>query len=93
MILSMAHAEVGEADRDNLYGEWSDLKVGEQPDGLVSAYLVTDGGNVRVVAVWHSVEAHDRALADEKTHPAFRVFEAAGLDPEHTVMSVMGSLD
>lgn len=92
MILSMAHAEAGEADRDNLFGEWSDLVVGDQPDGLVSAYLVTDGDYVRVAAVWDSVEAHDRALNDEQTHPAFKVFEAAGLDPQHTVMKVMGSL-
>lgn len=92
MILSMAHAEVVEADRDNLYGEWSDLIVGEQPDGLLSAYLVTDAQYVRVAAVWESVEAHDRALADEKTHPAFRVFEAAGSDPHHTVMKVVGTL-
>ena len=59
----------------------------------MSAYLVSDGGYVRVAAVWQSVEAHDQALHDEKTHPAFKVFEAAGLDPEHTVMNVMGSLD
>ncbi len=92
MILSMAHAEAGEADRDNLFGEWSDLVVGEQPDGLVSAYLVADGDYVRVAAIWDSTEAHDRALHDEQTHPAFKVFEAAGLDPQHTVMKVMGSL-
>jgi hypothetical protein len=92
VIFSMAHAEVAEADRDNLFGEWSELVVGQKPDGLVSAYLVADGDHVRVAAVWHDVEAHDRALHDEKTHPAFRVFEAAGLDPQHTVMTVMGSL-
>lgn len=92
MILSMAHAEVAEALRENLYGEWSQLVVGEQPDGLVSAYLVTDGEYVRVAAVWRSVEDHDRALGEEKTHPAFRVFEAAGLDHHHTVMSVVGTL-
>lgn len=92
MILSMAHAEVAEALRDNLYGEWSDLVVGDQPDGLVSAYLLADGDYVRVAAVWRSSEAHDRALEEEKTHPAFLVFEAAGLDPQHTVMNVVGSL-
>ena len=92
MILSMAHAEVAEADRENLLGEWSDLVVGERPDGLVSAYLVTDGDYLRVAAVWRSLEAHDRALDDEKTHPAFKVFEAAGVDPQHAVMKVVGSL-
>lgn len=92
MILSMAHAEVAEALRENLYGEWSQLVVGEQPDGLVSAYLLTDGDNLRVAAVWRSIEDHDRALGEEKTHPAFKVFEAAGLDHHQTVMRVVGSL-
>lgn len=92
MILSMAHAEITEADRENLFGEWSNLRVGEQPEGLVSAYLLTEGDVVRVAAVWHSVEAHDRALGDEKSHPAFKVFEAAGADPHHAVMDVVGSI-
>ena len=68
------------------------MVVGEKPEGLVSAYLLTEGDTVRVAAVWHSVAAHDRALDDERNHPAFRVFEAAGLDPQHTAMNVMGSL-
>jgi len=88
----MAHAAVAEADRDNLYGEWSEVRVGEKPDGLVSAYLLADGDHVQVAAVWHSIEAHNQALHDEQTHPAFRVFEAAGLDPQHSVMEVMGSI-
>lgn len=92
MILSMAHAEIAEAERENVYGEWSDLVVGEKPDGLVTAYLVTDGGYVRVVALWQTIEAHEKALEDDKTHPAFRVFEVAGLDPHHTLMKVEGSL-
>lgn len=92
MILSMAHAEVADADRDNLYGEWSDLVTGEKPAGLTSAYLVSDGDLVRVAALWESREAHDLALHEEKTHPAFRVFEAGGSDAEHAVMNVVGSI-
>ncbi len=92
MILSMAHAEVPEADHDNMLGEWSDLVVGDRPEGLVAAYLLRDGNILRVAAVWKSAAHHDRALNDEKTHPAFQVFEAAGADPHHEVMSVMGSL-
>jgi hypothetical protein len=91
VILSMAQAEVTEADRDNLIGEWSDLVVGDRPSGLVSAYLIHDGPYVRVAAVWRSAEAHDAALAEEGAHPAFRVFEAAGADPEHSVMSIVGA--
>lgn len=92
MILSMAHAEIPEADHDNLVGEWSDLVVGARPDGLVAAYLLTDGDVLRVAAVWKSQEHHDRALHDERSHPAFQVFEAAGADPQHVVMRVMGSI-
>ena len=92
MIFSMAHAEVGEAQRENLFGEWSDLVVGDKPKGLVACYLVEDGAHIRVAAVWHDAEAHDRALHEEQSHPAYRVFEAAGVDPHHAVMTVMGSL-
>lgn len=92
MIFSIAHAEIPEADHDNLAGEWSDLVVGDRPEGLVAAYLLTDGEYLRVAAVWKSAEDHDRALHDEKSHPAFQVFEAAGADPEHVVMRVIGSI-
>jgi hypothetical protein len=91
VILSMAHAQVAEAEHDNMLGEWSDLVVGEKPDGLVAAYLVSDGDNLRIASVWHNADAHDRALQEEGTHPAFKVFEAAGLDHEHSVMRVIGS--
>lgn len=87
----MAHAAIAQADRDNLYGEWSDIRVGERPEGLVSAYLLTDGDYVRVAAVWDSIEAHDKALHEEQTHPAYKVFEAAGADHEHSIMTVIGS--
>jgi hypothetical protein len=87
----MAHAEITEAERDNLLGEWSDIVVGERPDGLVSAYLLADGPYLRVAAVWSSIEAHQRALDNEGSHPAFKVFEAAGADPDHSVMRVIGS--
>ncbi len=92
MILSMAHAEVAVARRDHLFGEWSDLVVGERPEGLLACYLIEDGDLVRVAAVWADAEAHDRALREEATHPAFRVFEAAGSDPDHSVMTVVGSM-
>lgn len=92
MILSMAHASVSEADRDNLFGEWSDLVVGDRPVGLVTAYLVEEGDTVRVAALWENEDAHHQALHEEKSHPAFRVFEAAGLDPQHSIMKVVGSL-
>jgi hypothetical protein len=92
LIISMAHAEVPEGDHAHVLGEWSDLVVGERPDGLVAAYLLRDGGYLRVAAVWRSVEHHDRALYEERCHPAYQVFEAAGVDPHHVVMNVMGSI-
>lgn len=93
MILSMAHAAIADADHNHLMSEWSDLVVGDRPEGLVAAYLMRDGDYLRVAAVWHSVEHHDRALNEERCHPAFRVFEAAGADPEHSVMHVIGSFE
>ncbi len=92
MILSMAHAEIAQATRDNLYGEWSEVIVGARPEGLVSCYLVEDGAHVKVMAVWRDLDAHDAALGDEQSHPAYAVFEAAGVDPQHTIMKVIGSL-
>ena len=47
---------------------------------------------VQVAAVWENVEAHDQALADEGNHPAFVVFEAAGIDVTHSLMTVVGFL-
>ena len=92
MILSMAHAAVPEATHSNMVGEWSDLVVGDRPQGLVAAYLLSDGDNLQVAAIWESIEDHERALGDERSHPAYAVFEAAGADPGHVVMNVIGSL-
>jgi len=92
MILSLAHAPVEDASRDNLFGAWSDLVVGDRPNGLIDCYLLEDEGVVQVAAIWESVEAHDRAIGEERTHPAFVVFEASGLDPTHSVFSIVGRL-
>lgn len=93
MIVSIAHAEVAEATKTNIYGAWSDLVVGERPTGLDHCFLLEADGVVQVVAVWESQDAHDRAIGDEKSHPAFAVFEAAGIDPHQTVFKVVGHLD
>lgn len=92
MILSIAHAPVEDASRDNLFGAWSDLVVGDRPNGLIDCYLLEDEGVVQVAAIWESAEAHDRAIGEERTHPAFVVFEASGLDPTHSVFSIVGRL-
>lgn len=92
MILSLAHAPVEDASRDNLFGAWSDLVVGDRPNGLIDCYLLEDEGVVQVAAIWESAEAHDRAIGEERTHPAFAVFEASGLDPTHSVFNIVGRL-
>ena len=92
MILSIAHAEVDDATHANVFGAWSDLVVGNKPDGLVDSYLLRSGGKVQVVAVWESLEHHDSAIHEDTTHPAYVVFEASGLDCSHEVLEVVGTI-
>lgn len=93
MIVSIAHAEVAEATRTNIYGTWSDLVVGQRPAGLDHCFLLEADGAVQVLAVWESQEAHDNAIDDERSHPAFAVFDAHGIDPTQSVFRVVGHLD
>ena len=92
MILSIAHAPVDDPDADYIFGAWSDIVVGDRPDGLVDCYLSRGDGVVHMVSIWDSLESHERALADRKTHPTFGFFAACGLDPEHTIYDVIGRL-
>lgn len=92
MILSIAHAEADEAAHANVFGAWSDLVIGTRPTGLIDSYLLQGDGVVQVVAVWESLDEHDRAIGEESSHPAYVVFEAAGLDPVHRVFNVVGSV-
>ena len=92
MILSIAHAEVDEATNANVFGAWSNLVVGTRPDGLINCYLTEGEGVVQIAAIWETSEHHDRAISEEKSHPAYVVFEASGLDPTHTEYKIVGSL-
>lgn len=92
MILSIARAEADDAAHANVFGAWSDLVVGNRPDGLVDSYLLRAGETVQVVAVWESLEHHDRAVHEDGVHPAYVVFEASGLDCRHEVLDVVGSI-
>ena len=92
MILSLAHAQIEEGTSHNLFGVWSDLVVGDRPEGLVDCFLLEADGVVQVAAVWETAEAHDRAVEEEGAHPAFVVFEASGLDPTHSIFEVVGHL-
>ncbi len=90
MILSIAHASVDDPDADFIYGAWSDIVVGERPEGLVDSYLSKADGEVYMVSVWESIEAHDRALEASSDNPAFGFFAACGLDPTHDIYQVIG---
>lgn len=92
MILSIAQAPVDEAAKDNLFGAWSDLVVGDRPDGLVDCYLLESDGVVQVAAVWKSLDHHDAALTGDESHPASLVFAACGVDPSHSVFAILGHL-
>jgi len=92
MILSMAQAQCDAATASHVFGIWSDLVVDERPVGLVDCYLLEADGGVQIAAIWATLEDHDRAIGEEKTHPARVVFDAAGLDPAHTIFRVVGRL-
>lgn len=92
MIMSMAHASCDRATTAHVFGIWSDLVVDERPAGLIDCYLLESDGGVQIAAVWASADDHDRAMGDEQTHPAYVVFNAAGLDPSHTIFKVVGRL-
>ena len=92
MIYSIARADVDDAAHANVLGAWSDLVVGDRPTGLVDAYLLKSDTTIQIVASWNSMDDHDRAVHEETTHPAYMVFEAAGLDCTHTVYNVLGSI-
>ena len=92
MIFAVAEAEVAEADSHHLISAWSDLVVGERPQGMVACYLLRGEGMWQVASVWEHAESLDRALGEERSHPAYAVFEAAGVDMRHTSMEVTGHL-
>ena len=88
----MAHASVEDPTAEYIFGAWSNIVVGERPDGLVDCYLSQGGGVVHMVSIWTSIEDHDRAMEEEKNHPAFGFFAACGLDPNQTTYEVIGRL-
>jgi hypothetical protein len=92
LILSVANAQVEEAARDNLFGAWSDLLVGERPSGLVDCYLLEADGTVQIVAIWESEEHHEAAVRGGTEHPGLHVFAACGVEPSHEVFKVMGRI-
>ncbi len=92
MILSIARVEVDQHTHAHILGAWSNMVTLDHPVGLVQCWLTHVPGRVDILAVWEDREAHDRALAEEQDHPAYRVFEAAGADIEHEVLDVLGEI-
>ena len=92
MILSIAHARVEDAARENLFGAWSDLLVGDRPPGLVDCYLLEADGNIQIAAIWETAEHHEEAVRGGSGHPGFLVFAACGVDPTHEVFKVVGRI-
>lgn len=92
MILSIASAAVDEPDAEYIYSAWSDMVVGDRPDGLLDCYLSKTEEVLHMVSFWDSVDSHDRALSDRETHPAFGVFAACGVEPQHATYHVIGQL-
>ena len=90
--MTISQAPMLEASRDHLFGAWSDLQVGDRPEGLVSCYLMEADGLVQIASVWASAEAHERAVAGDERHPGLFVFEACGIDPSHSVLKVVGRI-
>ena len=92
MIMSVARANADEAAHANVLGAWSDLVVDERPTGLLDCYLVTTDADLQVIAIWDTIEVHDRAVDEVGSHPGYAVFEAAGLDCTHSLHKILGSI-
>lgn len=92
MILSIAHAAVDDPSAEYIFGAWSDIVVGERPQGLMDCYLTSAEGVVNMVSVWETADDHDRALEDKGNHPSYGFFEACGLDPIRDTYEVIGRL-
>jgi hypothetical protein len=92
LILSISQAPVADATRENLFGAWSELQVGDRPDGLVDCYLLEADGVIQIAAIWASEEHHEQAVRGDERHPGLLVFAACGLDPAHSVYTVVGRL-
>lgn len=92
MILSIAHASVSDPTAEYIFGAWSDIVVGERPDGLIDCYLSQGDRVIYMVSIWENVEDHDRAIEEETNHPAYGFFEACGIDPTHAIYQVIGRI-
>jgi hypothetical protein len=92
VIISMAHATVDDPEAAYIFGAWSNIVVGERPEGLIDCYLSRGDNILQMISIWNTIADHDRALKETKNHPTFGFFEACGLDPSQTIQQVIGRL-
>lgn len=92
MIFAVAEADVAEADSHHVLTAWSDLVVGDRPSGMLECYLLRGEGVWQIASVWVDDDSLNRALEDERNHPAYAVFEAVGAGLRHNSMHVTGRL-
>ena len=92
MIMSIAQASVDDPDAGYIFGAWSNMVVGQRPEGLIDCYLSQGDRVVYMVSVWDDSEAYDRAMGDRENHPDFGFFEACGLEPTNTIYDVIGRI-
>lgn len=90
MIVAHAHATVDEAKVHHLMAAWSDLVTGAKPMGLVECLLLRGNEGWQVTSIWDKHESLQQAIDDEGAHPAFVVFDAAGVAPTHTTLELTG---
>lgn len=90
--MSIAHASVDDPDAEYIFGAWSNMVVGERPEGLIDCYLSRGDKVVYMVSVWEDDAAYDRAIEDRENNPNYGFFEACGLEPTRTVYDVIGRM-
>jgi len=90
--MSIAQASVDDPGADYIFGAWSNIVVGQRPEGLVDCYLSQGDQVVYMVSVWQDNDSYDRAMDDRESHPDYGFFEACGLEPTNTIYDVIGHI-
>lgn len=91
-VVSVSRAAVDDAVSAHIYAAWSNLVAIDRPAGLAECFMFEEDGYFEIMGIWESMDDHDAALAAETNHPAFVVFEAAGVECGHTFKRLVGSV-
>jgi len=60
-----------------------------RPDGVLTAALLVDGENVRLVAFWRDRETLDRYLAEAAVPRGTELMRKVGVEPELRIVEVL----